>query len=412
MPTTIGGDQLSKNMNKEEKLIVLLLAAINFTHILDFMIIMPLGNFLIPYFQISPQQFSLIVSAYSYSAFLSGIIAVFVIDKYDRKKSLLFGYIGFIIGTLLCGLAPGYEFLIAARIVAGLFGGLIGAQVLSIVADTFPYEKRGRAMGSLMAAFSVASVIGVPLSLYIANLQSWHAPFILVAVMGFVLIPFTIRFIPPMKGHLVHAKEQKRTEAFQVIFSRKNARIALALSALIWFGHFLVVPFMNPYMEFNVGFTKNEIPLTYVVGGIATLFSAPLFGRMADRYGKLKIFTTCSLLTLPFVYFVANMPAIAFYYVLVVTGLWFVMANGRSIAAQAMISNVIEPQYRGSFMSLNSSLQQLFVGSASYVAGMMVTSDPITQKISHYDWVGYLSIAILAFCIYLGYLLKRNTEQL
>ena len=412
MPTTVGGDQLSKNMNKEEKLIVLLLAAINFTHILDFMIIMPLGNFLIPYFQISPQQFSLIVSAYSYSAFLSGIIAVFVIDKYDRKKSLLFGYIGFIIGTLLCGLAPGYEFLIATRIVAGLFGGLIGAQVLSIVADTFPYEKRGRAMGSLMAAFSVASVIGVPLSLYIANLQSWHAPFILVAVMGFVLIPFTIRFIPPMKGHLVHAKEQKRTEAFQVIFSRKNARIALALSALIWFGHFLVVPFMNPYMEFNVGFTKNEIPLTYVVGGIATLFSAPLFGRMADRYGKLKIFTTCSLLTLPFVYFVANMPAIAFYYVLVVTGLWFVMANGRSIAAQAMISNVIEPQYRGSFMSLNSSLQQLFVGSASYVAGMMVTSDPITQKISHYDWVGYLSIAILAFCIYLGYLLKRNTEQL
>lgn len=399
-------------MNKEEKLIVLLLAAINFTHILDFMIIMPLGNFLIPYFQISPQQFSLIVSAYSYSAFLSGIIAVFVIDKYDRKKSLLFGYIGFIIGTLLCGLAPGYEFLIAARIVAGLFGGLIGAQVLSIVADTFPYEKRGRAMGSLMAAFSVASVIGVPLSLYIANLQSWHAPFILVAVMGFVLIPFTIRFIPPMKGHLVHAKEQKRTEAFQVIFSRKNARIALALSALIWFGHFLVVPFMNPYMEFNVGFTKNEIPLTYVVGGIATLFSAPLFGRMADRYGKLKIFTTCSLLTLPFVYFVANMPAIAFYYVLVVTGLWFVMANGRSIAAQAMISNVIEPQYRGSFMSLNSSLQQLFVGSSSYVAGMMVTSDPITQKISHYDWVGYLSIAILAFCIYLGYILKRNTEQL
>lgn len=399
-------------MTKKERILLFLLASINFTHILDFMIIMPLGNYLIPFFKISPQQFSLIVSAYSYSAFLSGIIAAFVIDKYDRKKSLLFGYTGFIIGTLLCGLAPDYKFLIAARILAGLFGGLIGAQVLSIVADTFPYEKRGRAMGSLMAAFSVASVIGVPLSLYIANLISWHAPFILVAAMGFVLIPFTIRFIPPMKGHLVHAKEQKRTESFRVIFSRKNALIALALSALIWFGHFLLVPFMNPYMEFNVGFSKNEIPLTYVVGGVATLFSAPIFGRLADNYGKLKIFTLCSLLTLPFVYFIANMPAIAFYYVLVVTGLWFVMANGRSIAAQAMISNVIEPQYRGSFMSVNSSLQQLFVGSASYIAGMIVTSDPVTQKINHYNWVGYLSITILAFCIYLGYLLKRNMEYL
>jgi DHA1 family inner membrane transport protein len=399
-------------MNRKEKILLFLLASINFTHILDFMIIMPLGNYLMPFFQISPQQFSLIVSAYSYSAFLSGVIAAFVIDKYDRKNSLLFGYTGFIIGTLLCGLAPDYKFLIAARILAGLFGGLIGAQVLSIVADTFPYEKRGRAMGSLMAAFSVASVIGVPLSLYIANLISWHAPFILVAIMGFVLIPFTMRFIPPMKEHLVHSKGQKPTEAFRVIFSRKNALIALALSALIWFGHFLVVPFMNPYMEFNVGFSKNEIPLTYVVGGMATLFSAPIFGRLADQYGKLKIFTICSLMTLPFVYFISNMPAIAFYFVLVVTGLWFVMANGRSIAAQAMISNVIEPQYRGSFMSVNSSLQQLFVGSASYIAGIIVTSDPVTQKIHHYDWVGYVSIAILAFCIYLGYLLKQNMEHL
>lgn len=399
-------------MTKKERILLFLLASINFTHIIDFMIIMPLGNYLIPYFHISTQQFAFIVSAYSYSAFLSGLIAAFVIDNFDRKNSLLFGYTGFIIGTLLCGIAPDYKFLIAARILAGLFGGLIGAQVLSIVADTFPYEKRGRAMGSLMAAFSVASVLGVPLSLYIANLFSWHAPFIMVAIMGFILIPFTLRFIPPMKAHLEQRKDQKPTDAFRIIFSRKNAMIALALSALIWFGHFLLVPFLNPFLEFNVGFSKNEIPLTYAVGGVATLFSAPLFGRLADHYGKLKIFTICSLLTLPFVYFIANMPAIAFYYVLIVTGLWFVMANGRSIAAQAMISNVIESQYRGSFMSLNSSLQQLFVGSASFIAGFIVSNDPVTKKIYHYDWVGYLSIAILAFCIYLGYVLKRNVEVL
>jgi predicted MFS family arabinose efflux permease len=399
-------------MNPKEKILLFLLAAINFTHILDFMIIMPLGNYLMPYFHISTQQFSLIVSAYSYAAFTSGIIAAFVIDNFDRKKSLLFGYTGFIIGTFLCGLAPDYKFLIAARILAGLFGGLIGAQVLSIVADTFPYEKRGRAMGYLMAAFSVASVLGVPISLYVANLISWHAPFIMVAIMGFLLIPFTIKFIPPMKAHMAESAGRKPAEAFVIIFSRKNALLAFSLSSLMVFGHFLIVPFINPFMEFNVGFTKNQIPLTYVVGGIATLFSAPFFGKVADRVGKLKVFVTCSILSLPFVYFITNMPAIAFYYVLIVTAMWFVVANGRMIAAQAMVSNVIEPQYRGSFMSINSSLQQLFVGSASFIAGLIVTNDPISKKIFHYNWVGYVSITILAFCIYLAFALKKSTTDL
>jgi len=365
-----------------------------------------------PYFHISTQQFSLIVSAYSYAAFTSGIIAAFIIDNFDRKKSLLFGYIGFIVGTLLCGLAPDYKFLIAARIMAGLFGGLIGAQVLSIVADTFSYERRGRAMGYLMAAFSVASVLGVPLSLYVANIISWHAPFIMVAIMGFLLIPFIIKFVPPMKGHITENGNRKPAEAFLIIFSRKNALLAIALSSLMVFGHFLIVPFINPFMEFNVGFTKNQIPLTYVVGGFATLFSAPFFGKLADKVGKLKVFVICSLLSLPFVYFITNMPAIAFYYVLVATGIWFVVANGRMIAAQAMVSNVIEPQYRGSFMSVNSSLQQLFVGSASFMAGLIVSNDPVSKKIFHYEWVGYLSIAILAFCIFLGFALKKSTSDL
>jgi predicted MFS family arabinose efflux permease len=408
----MNNNDLRKFMNRKERILLLLLASINFTHILDFMIIMPLGNYLMPYFHISTQQFSLIVSAYSYAAFTSGIIAAFVIDNFDRKKSLLFGYSGFVIGTLLCGLAPDYKFLIAARILAGLFGGLIGAQVLSIVADTFTYERRGRAMGYLMAAFSVASVLGVPLSLYAANLISWHAPFIMVAIMGFLLIPFIIKFIEPMKGHIAENTARKPTEAFVIIFSRKNALLALALSALVVFGHFLIVPFINPFMEFNVEFTKNQIPLTYVVGGIATLFSAPFFGKLADKIGKIKVFTICSLLSLPFIYFITNMPVISFYYVLIATGIWFVVANGRMIATQAMVSNVIESQYRGSFMSVNSSLQQLFVGSASFMAGLIVTNDAVSKKIFHYNWVGYLSIAVLAFCIYLGYALKNKTIDL
>ncbi|HVK96499.1 MAG TPA: MFS transporter, partial [Flavisolibacter sp.] len=264
----------------------------------------------------------------------------------------------------------------------------------------------------LMAAFSVASVIGVPVSLYIANTFSWHAPFLLVAGLGVLLIPFTIKYIPPIRAHMEQTANRKLWDAFRIIFSRSNTLIGLSLTALVMFGHFLVIPFMNPYMEFNVGFTKNQIPLIYVIGGTATLFSAPIFGRLADTKGKLKIFTFCSIVTLPFVYFITTMPAISFYIVLIATGLWFVVANGRSIAAQAMISNIVEPEYRGSFMSLNSSFQQLFVGSASFVAGLIVTNDPVTKEIFNYHWVGYFSITILAASIYLGYLLKKHSPAI
>jgi len=397
-------------MNSKERLLLFLLASINFTHILDFMIIMPLGNYLMPYFRINTQQFSLIVSSYSYAAFASGILAVFVVDRFDRKRTLLFGYSGFVIGTLLCGIAPDYRFLIAARILAGLFGGLIGAQVQSIVADTFPYEKRGRAMGYLMAAFSVASVLGIPLSLYLANAVSWHAPFIMVAALGALLVPLSARFVPSVRGHIEAAATRTKTEAFQVIFSHKPALIALSFTALLMFGHFLIIPFLNPFMEFNVGFTKKQIPLTYVVGGVATLFSAPLFGKMADKYGKVRIFTISAVLGLPFVYFITHMPSIPFYYVLIISGIWFILVNGRMIAAQALVSNVMEPAYRGSFMSLNASLQQLFVGSASFVAGLIVQTEPGSGRLIHYGAVGLFSIAVLALCLYIGYLLKKVTQ--
>ena len=142
-------------MKSKESIILLLLAAINFTHILDFMIMMPLGNYLMPYFNISSQQFSMLVAAYTFSAGISGFLAAFFVDRFDRKRVLLVGYSGFLVGTLFCALSPTYSILLLSRIVAGMFGGLIGAQVVSIVADIVPYERRGAAMGIIMAAFSV-----------------------------------------------------------------------------------------------------------------------------------------------------------------------------------------------------------------------------------------------------------------
>jgi len=384
---------------------LIILAGLNFTHILDFMVMMPLGNSLIKYFGISPQLFSWIVAAYPVTACVAGIASAFYVDRYDRKKVLLFAYSGFLVGTLCCGIAPDPYFLMAARILTGLFGGLIGAQVLSIVADTFPYEKRGRAMSTIFMAFSVASVVGIPLSLYLAELISWHAPFIFIVILGLLILPLIVKYLPPMTSHMEGVERQVgRPEVWKVlgnVLSNKSQVIALLLSGLLMMGHFLIIPFVNPYMEFNVGFTSKQIPLIYVVGGLCAFAASPIIGRMADKYGKFRIFIVCLFLSLIPVFLITNMPRIPFYYVLVVMGFWFTFSTGRNIPAQAMISTVVDPATRGQFMSFNSSFQQLFTGMASLIAGMIVVKDA-GGKLHHYNWVGYLSVLIILSTVFIA----------
>jgi predicted MFS family arabinose efflux permease len=388
-------------MNAREKRLLLLMAAINFTHILDFMIMMPLGNYLIPYFGISAGEFAAAVSAYNFAAFFTGIIAAFWVDRFDRKQVLLLGYSGFLVGTLLCALAPTYWLLICARVVAGLFGGLIGAQVLAIVADNFPYEIRGLAMGWLISAFSVASVVGVPLSLYMARFISWHAPFMFIVVVGIVVLVAVKHYVPVMSHHIANEANSMK-ETISNIFSVPTQRAGLLLSGMLMLGHFLIIPFINPYMEFNMGFGKELTPLIYMAGGVTTLFSSMFWGRLSDRYGKLLVFTISGSLSIIPVVIITNLPAWPFAVVLIPFAFWFGMANGRTISAQAMVSQVVPPESRGSFMSFNSSMQQLFTGFASGIAGLVVYSDAVTHRLSHYHVLGYMSAAIIFICMLLG----------
>lgn len=386
-------------MSSKERIVLLLLAGINFTHIMDFMIMMPLGNYLMPYFNISSQQFSMLVAAYTFSAGASGFFAAFFADNYDRKRILLFGYIGFLLGTLCCALAPSYLFLFASRIVAGIFGGLIGAQVLSIVSDLIPYERRGMAMGWVMASFSVASVFGVPFGLYVANQFNWHGPFFFVVGLGALLVPMIISYLPKVDAHLRNSSKRiSPLELIKGIGRDENQRLALALSACLMLGHFMIIPFLNPFMEFNKGFSKTQTPLMYMVGGALTLVSSPILGRIADKVGKTRLFVILVMLAVIPIALITNLPDIPFYLVLCITGFWFIVSSGRSIPAHAMISNVVEPERRGSFMSFNSSIQQIFVGIASVLAGFIVVNTP-SQKVLNYEVTGYISIGIILFSI-------------
>jgi MFS transporter, DHA1 family, inner membrane transport protein len=398
-------------MTKQEKAILVLLAILNFTHILDFMIMMPLGNYLMPFFKITPKQFSFLVASYTFAASVSGFAAVFFVDSFDRKKLLIAAYSGFLLATLACGLAPTYMFLLLARIVAGLFGGLIGAQVISIISDIFSYERRGGAMGAVMAAFAVASTLGIPLGLYLANAISWHAPFIFIACMGAVLAPFLLHYLPAMNAHL-HTGDKKKIsfDGFLGVLKDKQQYSALVFSCLIMFAHFVIIPFINPYMEFNLGYSKKQTPLIYLVGGIAAFFASTLLGKLSDKMGKLKIFTICLIISLPIMLGITNLIALPYAIVLTLFGLWFAVATGRGVTSQAMISTVVKSEHRGSFQSFNSSVQQLGTGIAALVAGMVVTKNK-NESINNYAILGIIAVVAMIITLVIARNIFKDTDK-
>jgi len=399
-------------MSKKERIIIILLAAINFTHILDFMIMMPLGNYLMPHFRISPQQFSILLASYPISSFASGIMMALFADKFERKSLLLTTYAGFIIGTAACGFAQSYELLLVSRIVAGIFGGIIGGQVLSMIGDLFTYDRRGTAMGAVMSAFAVASSIGVTFSLYLVDMfkDNWHVPFLFVAILAIVIWPICFYQLPVLRSHLreQHTSPGKLKQLIATL-TAKSTGLALLFSGLMMMGHFLIIPFINPYMEFNKGYPRSVTPLIYLVGGVSSFIAAVFLGRLSDRIGKLAVFSYCVPLSFIMVILITNLPTLPFSIVLSFFGIWFALATGRAVSSQTMVSNVTSSANRGSFMSLNSSIQHLGTGAAALVAGYIVTEGK-SGKLQRYEWVGYLSVIVLLAGFFLGRYLFKGTE--
>jgi predicted MFS family arabinose efflux permease len=395
-------------MSKKEKLILFVLAAAQFTHIVDFMIMMPLGPQLMRIFRINPQQFSLLVASYTFSAGIFGFLGAFVIDRFDRKTAFVFTYIGFTLGTLACGLAPNYFFLLIARILTGAFGGILGALVLSIISDIISAERRASAMGIVMTAFSVASVLGVPLGLFIANQFSWNAPFLFLAAFTTLITVSVFKVIPSLKGHL--QSKQNRPKPMEVITNvthDKNALRALLMMILLIFGQFSIIPFLSPYMVYNVGFRESQLPFIYLCGGIGTIFTLPLIGKLADKHGRLRIFGYAVLLSAAPVLIITNMGHIPVYAALIVTTFFMIFIGGRMVPATTMVTSTVHPQNRGSFMSINSSVQQLSSSIASFASGMVIVKNA-GGSLSHYNWIGFFAVAASFLSLYVAQKLKNS----
>lgn len=363
-------------MSRKELWLLLLLAGVQFTNIMDFMVIMPLGPQLRDIFHISVKEFGLVVAAYNIAAGISGFAAAFYLDRFDRKQSLAVIYTGFIVGTVLCGLAPTYLTLVMARAITGIFGGVMSAVVLSIVGDAIPAERRGRGIGIVMASFSAAAAFGVPFGNFFAATFSWHFPFFFLAGLGGIILLLILRFIPTMRGHLTGNKRPNPMATLQGVFASRNQQLALLMMFCLMLGQFSVIPYISDYMVKFVGLrAKEDITLIYLLGGFATIFTAQIIGKLSDTFPRPKVFAVLAVLSLGAIAAVTNMPAVKLPWVLIGTTAFFIFISGRMIPATAIMTSAISPQQRGGFMSIMSSVQQLGSGLAVPLAGFLMGGD-------------------------------------
>ena len=393
---------------RREFLILLTLAGIQFTHILDFMIMMPLSPQLIRVLQIDTHHFGLLLSSYTFTAAISGLLAATYIDRFDRRKLLLSLYVLFMLATLSCGLAQNFSQLLIARALAGAFGGVLGAMVQTMVADLIPFERRGKAMGTIMAAFSLSTVAGVPLGLLLANhipTLGWRAPFLFIVVLSMIIFAIGFQTLPSLTAHL---QQRWQESIFRSIFNvaRLPAHLkGFAFIALMMLGGFTVIPYIALYMTSNVGLPESFITLAYLCGGAATFFTSQAIGRMADRRGKLSVFRWVALASLLPILVTTNLGPTARWLILIDWTIFFVLVPGRMVPAMAMVSAVAPPQIRGTFMSLVSSVQMAASGIASLVAGLIISRNPAGQ-IEHYNLVGYLAVASTLIAIWIAPMLR------
>lgn len=375
--------------------VILLLTLTQFTVILDFMIMSPLGDMIMKTLKLNTEQFGLCVSAYAFSAGVSGLLTAGFADKYDRKKILLFFYCGFIVGTFFCAWSHTYWQLLAARTVTGLFGGVIGSVSMAIVTDLFTLQQRGRVMGFVQMGFGASQVLGLPIGLAIANMWGWDYPFLVAAIIAVVVFVMIIFRMKPVNDHLkTGIQEKKALSHLWHTFKKRKYRIGFLTTALMSVGGFMMMPFGSAFAINNLKVTTDQLPIIYTVAGIASLICMPIVGKYSDKMDKLKLFTIASLWFLVVIVIYCNLSETPLWIILILNVCMMIGITSRMIPSSALISAVPEASDRGAFMSINASLQQIAGGVAAVIGGMVVIQQTKTSPLEHYNWVAYINVVL------------------
>ena len=386
---------IENKFTRYQALVIVLIALTQFTVVLDFMVMSPLGDMLMKSMELTTKQFGLAVSVYAFSAGTSGLLTAGFADRFDRKKLLLFFYVGFIVGTLFCGLANSYVLLIAARIITGLFGGVIGSISLAIVADLFPLQQRGRAMGFIQMGFGASQVLGIPISLYIANHWGWQSPFLMIVGLATIIWTFVMLKLQPITKHLELKTEKTAIKHLWHTLRLRDYRTRFLLTALLSIGGFMMMPWGSAFAVNNLHVSYEQLPIMFMAGGIAALIIMPLIGKLSDKIDKAKLFTVAALSMMVIIVIYTNLTPVPFLLIITLNILMMTAIMSRIVPAMALVSALPKMQDRGAFMSINSSLQQIAGGVAAAVGGMIVVQKTKTSPLQHYDTLGYVIVVII-----------------
>jgi len=394
-----------------QKLVVFLLAITQFTVVLDFMVMSPMGDILMKAIDLKPSQFGIAVSAYAFSAGASGLLTAGFADRFDRKKLLLFFYSGFIIGTFFCSFANDYWTLVAARIVTGLFGGVIGSISMAIITDIFTLQQRGRVMGFVQMGFGASQVLGIPIGLYIANNWGWHSAFLWIAVMALIIVIIIAVKLIPITAHIGLQKHQSALKHLWSTFSQKEYRIGFLATALLSIGGYMMMPFGSAFAVNNLHVSHEQLPLLFMISGVASLIIMPIVGKLSDRYDKFKIFALASIWLMVVVLIYTNLGVTPFYLVVILNILMMAGILSRMTPSSALISAVPEMKDRGAFMSISSSLQQLAGGVAASLAGVIIVQQTKESPLEHYPTLGIIVVLLSVLSIFMIYRVSRMIKR-
>jgi predicted MFS family arabinose efflux permease len=389
---------------------IAILSILQFTIILDFMVMAPLGVILMKTLDITPTKFSLVVSSYAFSAGASGLLAAGFADKFDRKKLLMFFYTGFLLGTVFCAMAPTFEFLLAARIITGIFGGVIGSIIFAIITDLFKMEVRGRVMGFVQMSFSASQVLGIPIGLLLANAYGWHASFWMIAIVGAVIGVIMLIKMKPVTDHLGLHPDRNAFHHLLTTVSNKKYLFGFLTMSFLASGGFMLMPFGSAFGTHNLGLSLEELPMLYLLTGVFSIVVGPLAGKYSDTIGKYKMFIIGSILAMAAVVIYTNLGVTPFWLVSIVSIFLFASITTRMIPASALMTAIPAPQDRGAFMSINSATMQISGGIATVAAGQIV-GQSATGMILHYDTLGFVVVGTMAIMIGMMYYINRNVND-
>ena len=393
--------QVKTEFTSYQKMVMLVLALLQFVIVLDFMIIAPIGDLLIKTLDISTKQFGFVVSSYAFSAAISGIAIAGFADKFDRKKMLLVFFSGFIVGTLLCGLATSYMEILSARIITGIFAGVTGSTILTIIADIFVANMRGRVMGVVQMGFGFSQVIGIPLGLFIATRFDWHSTFISIVIVT-VFIWFAIAYVfKPITEHLQHQTDKNAFAHMWHTLKNKDYQIGFMATTFLTIGGFMLMPFSTIFLVNNVHIANEHLPIIFLTTGLSSLVVMPVVGKLSDKYDRFRIFMFAGIVASFMTIIYTHLTVTPLWIMVIFNMVFFATIMSRMSPAMALNSMVPKPEDRGAYMSISSSLQQTAGGLGSIVAGLIVYQASETSPLEHFDILGYVTVAVFIMCIYL-----------